>query len=254
MALLRRPRPAAPFDHLDDVQGAIRELYARLSGPVVKAFGTLALPDAGPLTEAAAAMTRHLGIGDVRVVVGFGPLGGHVGEVELAPGPEYVVTLSPHYRDDPRDAPAVLAHEVTHVFLHRHGIRHADLARNEILTDTAALYLGLGHPMLAAYRVDVVQGTYTRRRTTSRVGYLTPPEMGYVLAKRALAFGEEPARFTGAAAEASELGRRRALEDYTRPPYRLEDGTVACPACGHDTRAPRTVTARCATCGSTFVP
>jgi hypothetical protein len=285
MAFLRRPRPVASpgtFDRIDDVRSSIHELYARLSGPAVKAFGPLILPRPGddPLLEAqrtAAAMTRHLGIGDARVIVAFGPLGGHVGEVELGPGPEYFVTLSPHYRDDPRDIPAVLAHEVTHVFLHRHGIRHADPARNEILTDTATLYLGLGRPMLAAYRVDVVEGRYTRRRTTFRVGYLSPPEMGYVLAKRALAFGEEAGRFDGVAATAYRTGHRQALEDYARPPlagadrrryeqdkragrstgdYRFEDGKVvfACPACGHGTRLPlnRAVQARCATCGSLF--
>ena len=275
--------PPGTFDRIDDVRGSIRELYTLLSGPAVKAFGTLVLPsqpDRDPLAEAqwtAAAMARHLGIGDARVVVAFSPLGGHVGEVELGPGPEYFVTLSPHYQDDPRDLSAVLAHEVTHVFLHRRGIRHADLARNEILTDTATLYLGLGRPMLAAYRVDVVQGRYTRRRTTSRVGYLSPPEMGYVLAKRALAFGEEVGPFDGAAAAAYRTGYRRALEDYARPPlagagrreyeqdrrlgrsadgYRFEAGKVAfaCPACGHGTRLPlhRTVKARCGTCGSLF--
>jgi hypothetical protein len=218
MAFLRRPGPVAPpgaFDRLDDVRSSIHDLYANLSEPVVKAFGPLVLPPSpgrDPLGEAqrtAAAMTRHLGIGDARVIVAFGPLDGHVGEVELGPGPEYFVTLSPHHHD----VPAVLAHEVTHVFLHRRGIRHADLARNEILTDTAALYLGLGRPMLAAYRVDVVEGRYTRRRTTYRVGYLSPPEMGYVLAKRALAFGEEAGPFDGVAAEAYRVGHRRALED-----------------------------------------
>ncbi|MBE1492944.1 hypothetical protein H4696_000044 [Amycolatopsis lexingtonensis] len=225
-------------------------------------------------------MARHVGIGDARVIVGFSALGGHVGEVELGPGPEYFVTLGAHYQDDPRDIPAVLAHEVTHVFLHRHGLRHADLARHEILTDTAALYLGLGHPMPAAYRVDVTQGRYTRRRTTSRVGYLSPPEMGYVLAKRALAFGEEVRPFSGAAAEAYRLGHTRALADYARPPlsgagraararyrrdrelsrsaadYHFAGGKVAfaCPACGHGTRLPagRSVRARCAVCRSVF--
>ncbi|WP_439381778.1 hypothetical protein [Amycolatopsis lexingtonensis] len=200
-------------------------------------------------------MARHVGIGDARVLVGF----------------------SARYQDDPRDIPAVPAHEVTHVFLHRHGLRHADLTRHEILTDTAALYLGLGRPMLAPYRVDVTQGRYTRRRTTSRVGYLSPPEMAYVLAKRALAFGEEVRPFDGAAAEAYRLGHTRALADYARPPlsgasradraryrrdhelgrpaadYHFGGGKVAfaCPACGHGTRLPagRSARARCAVFG-----
>ena len=298
MAFLRRPaaRPVAPpgtFERIDDVRKSIHELYAKLSGPAVKAFGTLTVPPVpgrDPLLEAqalAGTMTRHLGIGDVRVIVAFTRLGTrengmHVGEVELGPGPEYFVTLSAHYQDDPRDVPAVLAHEVMHVFLHRKGIRYPGLARNEILTDTATLYLGLGWPMLNAYRVDVTQGLYTRRRTTSRVGYLSPPEMGYVLAKRALAFGEDTRpRVAGAARAAYELGRQRASDDYDRAPmagcgraarakydqdkrsgrdsvdYRFTGPgkvTFACPACGHPTRLPvdRSATARCVTCHSTF--
>ncbi|MFJ1768272.1 hypothetical protein ACIOD2_48705 [Amycolatopsis sp. NPDC088138] len=207
MAFLRRPRPVAPpgtFDRIDDVRAAIRELHTRLSRPVIEAFGTWEPEPGGTV----AAMTRHLGIGDTRVTVTFDALGGHVGEVELGPGPEYFVTLGVH---DPRDVPAVLAHEVTHIFLHRNDIRFDGRARNEILTDTAALYLGLGRPMLAAYRVEVTQGRYTRRRTTFRVGYLSPPEMGYVLARRALEFGEAEPEFAGDAAGAYRLGRAQAV-------------------------------------------
>jgi len=269
MAFLRRPRPVAPpgtFDRLEDVRGSIHELYAGLTGPVVKAFGTLPPlpPDHDPLTGAqrvAATVARHLGIGDARMIVAFSALGAH-------------------YRDDPRDIPAVLAHEVTHVFLHRKGIRYPDLVRTEILTDTAALYLGLGRPMLGAYRVEVTQGRYTRRRTTSRVGYLSPPEMGYVLAKRALAFGEPEKPLAGAAGEAYRTGYRRALEDYARPPlsgagraarrqyerdkragqataeYRFDGARVvfACPVCHQGTRAPtgRALKVRCAVCRSVF--
>ncbi|MGK3208375.1 hypothetical protein [Amycolatopsis sp. MEPSY49] len=98
-----------------------------------------------------------------------------------------------------------------------------------------------------------------------------------MLAKRALAFGEEVRPFTGAADGAYRPGHQRALEDYARPPlasadrrqyeldkrvgrstaeYRFESSKVAfaCPACGHGTRMPlgRRVTARCRTCGSAF--
>jgi hypothetical protein len=172
------------------------------------------------------------------VIARFSTFGAHVGEVELGPGPEYFVTLSAHSQDDPRDIPAILAHEVLPVFLHRRGSRHADPARNEILTDTATLYLGIGRPMPA----DAAS-------TSCR----------------------------GVAADAYRLGHQRALEDYARPPlagadrrryeqdrragrstgeYRFEAGKVAfaCPACGQGARLPlnRTVRARCPVCRSVF--
>ncbi|MGQ4425287.1 hypothetical protein ACN6LL_008039, partial [Streptomyces violaceoruber] len=83
---------------------------------------------------------------------------------------------------------------------------------NEILTDTATTYLGAGWLLLDAYREDAA--------TSQKLGYLTPEEFGYVLAKRALLFGEDPSVwFTSPQAyTAYGKGLARARRDGQQPP------------------------------------
>lgn len=70
----------------------------------------------------------------------------------------------------------------------------------------------MGRLLLDAYREDAL--------THQRFGYLTPEEFGYVLAKRAALFGEDPAiRFTSPQAyEAYVRGRAAAERDHRRAP------------------------------------
>lgn len=226
--------PPGTFDRVDAIQDSIRELYTGLSSPKVKAFTANLAPVLAEVShgdpimsaqEMARTMARHLGITDAQLIVGFARLGdsgqSHAGEVELGPGPEYFITLSARYRDDPRDIPAVLAHEVMHVFLHRNGIRFPDPGKNEILTDTATIYLGIGWLMLMAHRVEVTQDRHARWTSTSRLGYISPAEMGYVLAKRALAFDENIEPYLAgnfSARHAYRLGYQRAQQDYAIAP------------------------------------
>jgi hypothetical protein len=92
-----------------------------------------------------------------------------------------------------RETVAILAHEVAHFFLDTVGLRYKDTFQNEVLTDTAASYLGAGWSVLNAYqrsesRSEQWVGPNTRTVTTttreSKLGYLTPEEFGYVLARR----------------------------------------------------------------------
>ncbi|CAM5731967.1 hypothetical protein SFUMM280S_01514 [Streptomyces fumanus] len=83
---------------------------------------------------------------------------------------------------------------------------------NEILTDTVTTYLGAGWLLLDAYREDAA--------SSQKLGYLTPEEFGYVLAKRALVFDEDPSVwFTSPQAYTAYVrGRERALLDGRQPP------------------------------------
>ena len=137
------------------------------------------------------------------------------GRVEITRENHFFVDISSAYRDHPRVIAAILAHEVMHIFLHRAGIEFSGLD-DEILTDTAAAYLGIGWLSLDCYTII----TGSTRTTEQRLGYLTPAECGYVLGKRALAFQESPETwFTGMAARgAYECGRAVALQDFHIPP------------------------------------
>ncbi|MFI6032566.1 hypothetical protein ACIBBD_00005 [Streptomyces sp. NPDC051315] len=209
------------YPHLETVRGAITALYRRLSYDTVRLFDTSVAPvdvafcDTDDLhlgaQRVARELVRHFRLPDARLVVGFREME-HAANVELAAGPEYFVELNDRFRRHRRDIGAALAHEITHVFLHRLDLSFPGTRDNEILTDTATTYLGAGWLLLDAYREDA--------DSSQKLGYLTPEEFGYVLAKRAVLFGEDPSVwFTSPQAYTAYVrGRDRARLDEQQPP------------------------------------
>ncbi|MFF2203006.1 hypothetical protein [Streptomyces sp. NPDC058145] len=209
------------YPHLETVRAAVTALYRRLSYDTVRTFSVSVPPadvafcDTDDLhlgaQRVAREIVRHFRLPDARLVVGFREMT-HAANVELAAGPEYFVELNDRFRSHRGDIGAALAHEVTHVYLHRLDLAFPTTAENEILTDTVAAYLGAGWLLLDAYREDGV--------SSQKLGYLTPEEFGYVLAKRALLFDEDPSVwFTSPQAYSAYVkGREMALRDGQQPP------------------------------------
>ncbi|MCS0639822.1 hypothetical protein NX801_30135 [Streptomyces sp. LP05-1] len=209
------------FPHLDTVRRAVTALYRRLAPGGLGAYATSVAPadvafaDADDLhlgaQRVATALVRQLRLPDARMIVSFREME-HAAGVELTAGPEYFIELNDRFRTHRRDIGAALAHEITHVLLHRLGLSFPGNRDNEILTDTATTYLGAGWLLLDAYREDGV--------SSQKLGYLTPEEFGYVLAGRSRVFDEDPSPwFTSPQAyEAYRRGRDRSLADARRPP------------------------------------
>ncbi|MEU7335422.1 MULTISPECIES: hypothetical protein [unclassified Streptomyces] len=209
------------YPHLDTVRASITALYRRLSCDTVHTFATSVAPadvafgDGDDLhlgaQRVAREMVRHYRLPDARMIIGFREMT-HAANVELTAGPEYFVELNDRFRTHRRDIGAALAHEVMHVYLHRLDLSFPGTRDNEILTDTAAAYLGAGWLLLDAYREDA--------DSSQKLGYLTPEEFGYVLAKRALVFGEDPSVwFTSPQAyTAYTKGMAKARGDGQQPP------------------------------------
>lgn len=209
------------FPHLDTVRAAITALYRRLSHDTVSTFATSVAPadvafcDTDDLylgaQRVAHEIVRHYRLPDARMIVGFREMN-HAANVELAAGPEYFIELNDRFRTHRRDIGAALAHEVMHVYLHRLDLSFRGTRDNEILTDTATTYLGAGWLLLDAYREDAT--------SSQKLGYLTPEEFGYVLAKRALLFDEDPSIwFTSPQAyTAYTKGLAQARRDGQQPP------------------------------------
>ncbi|SEC79767.1 hypothetical protein SAMN05216532_2438 [Streptomyces sp. 2231.1] len=209
------------YPHLETVRAAITALYRRLSRDTVQTFSTSVAPadvafcDTDDLhlgaQRVAHEMVRHFRLPDARLVVCFREMT-HAANVELTAGPEYFVELNDRFRTHRRDIGAALAHEVAHVYLHRLDLSFPTTAENEILTDTVTAYLGAGWLLLDAFREDGV--------SSQKLGYLTPEEFGYVLAKRALLFDEDPSVwFTSPQAyTAYREGMTLARRDEQQPP------------------------------------
>lgn len=64
----------------------------------------------------------------------------------------------------------ILAHEITHAFLFSKGIIIKDLKENEVITDLAAIYIGLGKLLING--VFVLNNKYINERHI--LGYLSP--------------------------------------------------------------------------------
>ncbi|MFG2677984.1 hypothetical protein [Streptomyces sp. NPDC048392] len=209
------------FPHLETVREAVTALYRRLSHDTVRQFSASVAPadvafcDTDDLyagaQRVAHELVRHYRLPDARMIVSFREMT-HAANVELTAGPEYFIELNDRFRTHRRDIGAALAHEVMHVYLHRLGLAFPGTRDNEILTDTATTYLGAGWLLLDAYREDAA--------SSQKLGYLTPEEFGYVLAKRALVFGEDPSVwFTSPQAyTAYGKGLARARRDGQQPP------------------------------------
>ncbi|MEV2248976.1 hypothetical protein AB0I94_00220 [Streptomyces sp. NPDC050147] len=209
------------YPHLETVRSAITALYKRLSYDTVHTFEASIVPADVAFSDqddlylgvqrVAREMVRHLRLPDARVIVGFREME-HAANVELTAGPEYFIELNDRFRTHRRDIGAALAHEIMHVYLHRLDLVFPGTGDNEILTDTATTYLGAGWLLLDAYREDGA--------SSQKLGYLTPEEFGYVLAKRAIAFGEAPETwFTSAQAyTAYTKGLAQARRDEQQPP------------------------------------
>ncbi|MGW1927460.1 tetratricopeptide repeat protein, partial [Streptomyces massasporeus] len=167
-------RVAHGFPHRAAVGASLTALYRRLSPDGVHRYPTsvppadVALGDGEDLhlgtQRVARALVRHLRLPEARLVVSFRPME-HAAAVELAAGPEYFVELNDRFRTRRRDIGAALAHEITHVLLHRLGLGFPGTAENEILTDVVTTYLGAGWLLLDAYRQDGVE--------SQKLGYLT---------------------------------------------------------------------------------
>ncbi|GGM88196.1 hypothetical protein [Streptomyces fuscichromogenes] len=209
------------YPHLDTVRAAVTALYRRLSYDTVQTFDTSVPPadvafcDTDDLhlgaQRVARELVRHFRLPDARMIVGFKDIP-HAANVELTAGPEYFIELNDRFRTHRRDIGAALAHEVMHVYLHRLDLSFASTRENEILTDTATTYLGAGWLLLDAYR--------EHGEASQKLGYLTPEEFGYVLAKRSLVFHEDPSVwFTSPQAyTAYQKGMVRARQDEEQPP------------------------------------
>lgn len=231
-------RPADGFPHLPVIKESIRLLYKQLSPQRIKSFSKIFSPAEAVLPNGvdiviavqmlASAIVRHLQLPKACVIVTFRDME-NPGRVELTPEDDYLVDLHSRYRNDHRDIAAVLAHEITHVFLHRHGIRFSDTLKNELLTDTTAVYLGVGWLCLNAHRVTVAKQhrfvspemlEVQTKTTEEKLGYLTPEEFGYVMQKRAFVFGEKVTRLitSAAAKSAFKKGSRLAFADRRSTP------------------------------------
>ena len=112
------------------------------------------------------------------------------GLIELTShGDEVFIEISDRIEEFDAVILAALAHEITHKFLHINGISCGNLPihkyENEVLTDIASVYLGLGKLMLNGceykiVRVEKIPEGVRRIAKTAEVGYLNRTQLSVV--------------------------------------------------------------------------
>jgi hypothetical protein len=166
---------------------------------------------------------------------------------------------------------------VAHIFLHRKGIHFPDEFEEEILADTTATYLGFGTTILNA--ASRTKSWYDNNIQTkiNHFGYLSLNEIGYIVAKRDMAFGQDSSQMLNSEFARSSLysGSIRLQNELNRRPFvvrplhqrifhSLFGGSESklirqimfnCPCCSQRLRLPETyrkISVRCPTCASRF--
>ena len=225
------------YPNLERIKASIKALYKHFSVQGIHSFSSSISPEEisinpgeDPVITAhrlASVIVRHLKLPEGSILVNYRKSLSHAGQVELTPENEYLIELNARYKENQRDIAAILSHEITHVFLYRAGLFFPNEYDNEILTDTASVYLGVGWLSLNAYRLKETQesnssGQSYIRYQEERLGYLTPEEFGYVLGKRTINFQEKVNGFltSSAAKEAFKRGFQRARMEYQQPPLK----------------------------------
>ncbi|MGK7926423.1 MAG: hypothetical protein AB4290_14490, partial [Spirulina sp.] len=225
------------YPNLKRIKAAIKTLYKHFSRQTLHGFSHSILPDDlaiarkdDPIMVAhrlASAIVRHLHLPNGSILVTYKNNLDVPGRVELTPRNEYFIELHSRYKENTHDIAAILAHEITHIFLYRAGLWLNDSLDNEILTDTTSIYLGIGWLGLNAYRLTTKKknnnsGQRYIQYQEERLGYITPEEFAYVLGKRGILHQETMNGVITSpfAKGALKRGIRSAKLDYRRPPMK----------------------------------
>lgn len=160
---------------------------------------------------------------------------GTCGRIELqSAGSEVFVQISSDLFGFPSAVLATLSHEIAHKFLHSNRIAWrdgpADHYHNEVLTDIAGVFLGLGKLMLNGHDTERTTEHASGRTThTRKVGYLEGNQLAfvYLLTCHMRRVGQEEL-FSGLTQHSASIVRQ---QEAIFGPYfqeRLHDGDQAC--------------------------
>lgn len=277
------------FSNISLINLSLRALFSRLSSERIRRFSV----DFGLTAEElknsddpiiwvqklARRYADHFGLYTSGVVVAFRSDLKAPGCVELSPSSEFFVDLKSDLRNSRDEINAILAHEITHIFLFRAGIQLEPTFTNEVLTDTTALFLGCGTAIInaASVKTRTVGNEYISN--ARKLGYLSVDEFGYVLAKRDMFFKKKKNLkiVNGLPRWGYQAGRRRLKTELNTPPYStpgiytlirrlmlpkqknspFESGTVfACAICGQQMKIPilkKWLSVTCPTCREQFL-
>ena len=182
------------FNNLHTIKTAITHLYSILGSHRIEGFNEDFFISAenirynGDVLIATQRLAHdiacHYKLPITTVVVSYSSTMQQPGRVELGTGNEFFIEIQSKYRSKINVVAGILAHEISHIFLHRHGAEWKETDKNEILTDTAACLLGFGIAIFNAAHYDTDVFLNRNQTKWEYFGYLSLDEFGYVIARR----------------------------------------------------------------------
>ncbi len=180
--------------HLQDYLSKIQLLEERVGSKTTYEIlepNEIVLSDLFSLQRAAKLIAQFIGLRHLNFLVTPIKMSGTTaGQIELThQGNDVYIEISNEQLSRPTAVLAILAHEISHKFLHFHNIKIGNELvhkyENEILTDITAMFLGLGKLMLNGCQIEEVtsshNGSGTVRTTTSYyAGYLKRDQLAFI--------------------------------------------------------------------------
>ncbi len=143
--------------------------------------------DASAVQSAAKKIARHLNLEGLTFIISYARQGENVGgHIQLDSSSNVFIEIDGALKNSYRTVLYVLAHEICHKYLHRHNIWLTPELENELLTDTATIFTGLGKLTLngckqtQVYRERHYDGSRTKMTSTRRLGYMSKSQFALI--------------------------------------------------------------------------
>jgi hypothetical protein len=129
---------------------------------------------------------QHLGLPSLTFIITYVQQKSNVGGyIELDNNNEVFIEIDIKFRNDCDFILAILAHEICHKYLHVNGLKLFPEFENEMLTDAATVFMGLGKLSLngcekTSCSTSTLPDSTTKTTTTQKVGYMNRQQFAFI--------------------------------------------------------------------------
>ncbi len=143
--------------------------------------------DAHEVQSAAKKIASHLKLENMTFIISYAKQGENTGgHIQLDNSNDVFIEIDSEIKYDCEAVLSVLAHEICHKYLYKHNIKLYPEFENEILTDTATIFTGLGKLTLNGCEkthvttTNNLDGSRTERTNTRKLGYLDKSQFAFI--------------------------------------------------------------------------
>ena len=143
--------------------------------------------DHSEVQVAAKKIAHHLGMKNMTFIISYAiQKENTAGHIHLDHGNDVFIEISVELKNDHEAVLSVLAHEICHKYLHKYNLKLFPEFENEILTDTATIFTGLGKLTLNGCekhhfsQSDNFDGSKTKTQKSQKLGYLNKSQFAFL--------------------------------------------------------------------------